>query len=251
MKHPETKKLVPGAKYAVVFLHGIVGTPNQFRVLLPLEELAPADWSVYNLRYPGHGDGVREFGKSSMDQWRTYAKETFRALAQSHEKVLIVGHSMGTLFAIQLAVEYPEKVGGLFLLNVPMRPWMRLFCMVNCLRIAFGRVREDHPRESCFLKACGVTTTPMVWRYIPWIPRILELFAEIAKTEKLLGKLKVPCVAWQSRHDDLVSNRSTPILRKSGTIEVHELLDSTHFYYPPADSERVQRAFKEYFMDKK
>ena len=244
MAHPETGRLVPGAKCAVLFLHGIVGTPHQFRTLMPLEELVPADWSLFNIRYPGHGGDVRDFGKSSMDAWRTYARHRFLELAENHEKIMIVGHSMGTLFALQLALEFPEKVGGLLLLNVPLRPWMRLFCLVNCLRLAFGRIRQDHPWEAAFQTACGVTPTPFVWRYISWIPRLLELFIEIYRTETCMGNLKIPCIACQSGKDDLVSNLTTPVLRKSGVMEVHELPDSTHFHYTTQDKKRVCKAFE-------
>jgi esterase/lipase len=244
MQHSETRKLVPGAKYAVLLLHGIAGSPNQFRRLIPLEELVPQDWSVYNLRYPGHGGDVRDFGRSVMKQWRSHAREAFLELSENHEKVLVVGHSMGTLFAVQLAVEFPEKVAVLFLLNVPMRPMPRLFFMVNGLRLAFNRIRQDHPEEACFQIACGVNPTALVWRYIPWIPRILELFREIHRTEKLLVNLTVPCVAWQSRKDDLVSNLSAPVLRESGVMDVHELPESTHFYYAPKDKASVCEAFE-------
>lgn len=243
MKHPETRRIVPGAKYAVLFLHGIAGSPNQFRLLMPLEALVPSDWSVYNIRYPGYGGDVRDFGRSNIHQWRGYARETFLDLAEGHEKVLLVGHSMGTLFAMQLALEFPEKVAGLFLLNVPLRPMPRLFFIPNCLRLAFGCIRADHPREAAFEKACGVTPTPLVWRYIRWIPRLFELFGEISRTEKVMGNLTVPCVAWQSRIDDLVSNRSAVLLRKSGVIHVRELPDSTHFHYTAEDETLVCEDF--------
>ena len=245
MSYEETRRRISGAKHAVLFLHGIVGTPDQFRLLIPLEETVPPDWTVYNLCYPGHGGEVHDFGRSRMEQWRDYSRGAFLELAESHERVLIVGHSMGTLFAIQLACEFPEKVSGLFLLNVPMRPWMRLFCMGNCLRIAFGRLRPDHPREACFGKACGVKPTPLVWRYIPWIPRVMELFAEIIRTERILEQLRVPCAAFQSRKDDLVSNLSSRVLRKNKVIDVHQLPHSTHFYYTPEDQTRIFEAFSQ------
>lgn len=243
MKHPETRKIVPGAKNAVLFLHGIAGTPNQFRLLLPLEELVPEDWSVYNLRYPGYGGDVRDFGRSNIDQWRSYAREAFLELSETHEKIVLVGHSMGTLFAVQLALEFPDRTAGLFLVNVPMRPMPRLFFVPNCLRLAFGCIRADRPLEAAFEKACGVTPTPLVWRYIRWIPRLFELFAEIGRTEKVMGRLTVPGVAWQSKNDDLVSNRSAAVLRKIGVTDVHELPDSTHFHYAPADCEKVRQDF--------
>ena len=209
MEHFETRRLVPGAKHAVLFLHGIAGTPNQFRTLIPLETLVPEDWSLFNIRYPGHGGDVSGFGNSNMDQWRACAREAFLELAEKHQKIFLVGHSMGTLFAMQLAMEKSEKVSGLFLLNVPLRPWMRLFCAANCLRLAFGRIREYHPREASFQAACGVATTPLVWKYIPWIPRILELFVEIYRTEKIMEKkIIIVRTTCYNQHDEVVMDGS-------------------------------------------
>lgn len=245
MEHIETRRILPGAKRAVLFLHGIVGTPNHFRTVLPLEELVPEDWSVINVRYPGHGTDVPSFGRSSMEQWRGHAKAAFAELAENHEQIVIVGHSMGTLFAMQMALERPEKVASLFLIAAPMRPWVRLFGAVNCVRLAFGWIREDKPMEVATRNVCGVTTTPLVWKYIPWLPRFFELFGEIARTEKVMGDLRVPCIAWQSRRDELVSNFSAGVLRKKGVMEVRELQESTHFYYSPADAAAVREDLKQ------
>ena len=246
MEHFETKRLVPGAKNAVLFLHGIAGSPNQFRLLMPLEDMVPENWSVFNIRYPGYGGSVTEFGRSNMNQWRDYARQTFLELAEAHEQVLVVGHSMGTLFSMQLALKYPEKTGGLFLLNVPLRPWPRLYFIPNCLRLAFRMIREDHPREACFQIACGVNPSARVWQYISWIPRVFELFGEIIRTEKVMGGLTVPCIAFQSRKDDLVSNLTAPVLRKSGVMEVRELENSTHFFYAPGEKEAVGAEFEKW-----
>ena len=228
----------------MLFLHGIAGSPDQFRSLVGLEQLVPESWSVINVRYPGHGADVLDFGRSSIAQWRSHAREAFLALEEKHEKVLIVGHSMGTLFALQLALEFPDRMAGLFLLNVPLRPMPRLFFIPSCLRLAFGCIRPDHPREACLQTACGVTPNNRVWQYLTWIPRLFELFVEIARTEKCLGALSVPCIAFQSGKDDLVSNLTTPVLRKSGVMEVHELPDSTHFHYTTQDKKRVCEAFE-------
>lgn len=246
MEHVETRRLVPGAKCAVLFIHGIVGTPNHFRQVLPLEELVPESWSVYNIRQPGHGGSVEDFGKSNIHQWRSHAKTAFDELAARHDKILLVGHSLGTLFAMQMALENPEKVAQLFLVAAPMRPWVRLFGAVNCLRLAFGWIREDRPLEVATRNVCGVTVTPLVWKYIPWLPRFFELFAEIARTEKVMGNLKVPCVTYQSKKDELVSNFSAPVLEKSGVMEVWELENSTHFYYAPEDMQLLRREFQSY-----
>lgn len=244
--HHETIRLVPGADTAVLFIHGIVGTPRHFRDAAPMEAAVPDNWSVCNILLPGHGGSVEEFAHSSMKAWKRRVWEAFAMLARDHEKVLIVGHSMGTLFAMQLADACPDKVAGLFLLACPMRPGLRFFGVVNVLRLAFGRVREDHPLEVATGTACGVETTALLWKYIPWVPRFLELFVEVGRTERLLPRLGTPCVAWQSRRDELVMRHSRKVLERAGTLAVHELAGSTHFYYCPEDQQILLREFRNF-----
>lgn len=250
MIHEEIIRIVPGADTAVLFIHGIAGTPNHFRDLIPLVDLVPEDWSLYDVRLPGHGGSVMDFGRSSMKKWRNYAKTVFDELSGQHDRVILVAHSMGTLFSIQMAVDNPEKVPNLFLIAVPMRPWPRLFGIKNLLKLPFGMLREDIPLEVATIRVCGVHATPYIWQYITWIPRILELFAEIYRTEKLLPRLSAPCIAWQSKKDELVSNFSASVLRKAGCTEVRELAESTHFYYSPEDQKVVRDAFAQ-IMEKK
>ena len=239
MLHEEYIRMTPGADTAVLFIHGIVGSPNHFVTQIPLVDLVLEDWSVYNLLLDGHGMGVEDFSKTSMKKWKEQVWRVFDDLAANHKHVIIAAHSMGTLFAMQLAQEHPEKVPFLFLLAVPMRPWMKFSGAINCLRLAFGLTREDHPLEVALRDASGVKTTWKVWKYIGWIPRFMELFREIHRTEKVMGCLSVPCVAWQSEKDELVSGRSRNILDKYSAIEVRTLQDSGHFYYDPKDQNAV------------
>ncbi len=247
MSHQETRRTVPNAKGAVLLLHGIVGSPNHFRRLIDLESQVPADYSVYNLCYPGHGGTVTDFGRSRLQQWRAYAFAAFEELAAVHDKVIIAGHSMGCLFAIQIALQHPEKVEKLYLLQVPLYLGLRFSGVMNLLRFPFGLIREHDPAGQAMLVACGVDTTPWIFRYIPWIPRMVELVREMAAVSGLVGELTVPAVAFQSRKDELVSNRSAKRLRQSGRVEVVELEKSTHFYYTPADQERMQAEFDRLF----
>ena len=243
MEHQEYVRIVPGANTAVLFMHGIVGTPNHFRDLLPLVGLVPNDWSVYNVLLPGHGGAVEDFGRSSMNAWKDHVWRIFRQLTDSHDRIILVGHSMGTLFSIQMALEMPERIAGLFLIAVPLRVGIKLFGVVNMLRLTFGMIREEDPVQAATQQVCGVTTTWMVWKYIPWLPRMWELIREMHGTAKVLDELAVPCIAFQSERDELVSNRSRKILQKTGRVEVHNLLHSTHFYYAPEDIVTVQERF--------
>ncbi len=243
MAHEVYHRTVPGARTAVLFLHGIVGSPEHFRKVIDLQSMVPDTCSVHNIRYPGHGGTVRDFGSSSMKQWKAHVWAAFDALAQSHEQVIVVGHSMGTLFAIELAIENPKKIPCLFLLQSPMKVALRWFGVKNLLRIPFGKIRLDDPYGASMLVACGVTPTKKIWQYIPWCLRMLELFGEISKTRKQLDHLQVRALAFQSQKDELVSNRSAKILRRNANVEVVEMPAATHFYYPDREKEKMRKAF--------
>ncbi len=247
MAHEEYLHIAPGAQTAVLFLHGIVGSPEHFRKLIDLETAVPAGVSVHSVRYPGHGGKVTDFGSSRLKHWRAYAKACFQKLADTHEQIIVVGHSMGTLFAMQLAMEFPEKIPCIFLLQCPMQVSLRFFGVLNLLRIPFNAIRSEDPMAASMGAACGVEPSPCVWLYFPWIFRVLELFAEIAATKKRLPELKVPAVAFQSRKDELVSNRSARILGRNSRIKITEMVDCTHFYYTPEAKKQMLDAFRALF----
>lgn len=248
MKHGETVRIVPGAKHALLLIHGIVGTPNHFVSSIPLMDWVPEGWSVRNLLLPGHGGSVSDFAGSSMKQWRDAARSAFLELAEGHEKVCIAAHSMGTLFALELAVEFPGKIPALFLLGVPMRPRLAPAAVNSALRLALGKLRPGYP-EMAIVEACGTAPTWKLWRYIPWLPRFLELFAQIRRTEKKLGDLRVRTVVFQSRRDELVSGASEKVLRRFPGMEIRILEGSSHFYYSPADQERIRLEFEKLLQE--
>jgi esterase/lipase len=156
MPHEETVRLVDGATVAVLFMHGIAGTPNHFRTLLPLEQMIPADWSVYNVLLPGHGKKVEDFARSSMAQWKSYVNEIFNKLCDTHEKVILVGHSMGTLFSVEMALKRPEKIPFLFLIASPMVAGVKPFGVANMLKLGCGLLDMNDPIQEATSKVSSI-----------------------------------------------------------------------------------------------
>ena len=245
VSHKEYVRLVPNARCAVLMIHGICGTPDHFRDLIPLEALVPENVSLCNILLDGHGGTVSDFARTSGKKWRKQVFSAFDQLTQDHEKIYIVGHSMGTLFALQLAAAYPEQIGGLFLLAVPMRPWVHPSMVPALLRLVFGKLDSVPPERAALAKAAGIRTTRKLWKYIPWIPRFLDLFTEIHRTEQILEQVDTECICFQSRKDELVWKRSEQVLERNGRISVRKLMESSHFYYAEADKLLILQEFKE------
>ena len=250
MMHEETIRIIPNADTAVLLIHGICGSPNHFRQVLPIEHQIPAHWSVHNMVLDGHCKTVKDFGHSSMKKWRQQAETAFCKLAESHRRVIVVGHSMGTLFAMELAKCYPGKIPFLFLLASPVRVSVKPRAVKYLLQIAFDHKDDSDPILVSMRNACGIRQTKLLWEYVPWAPRMVELLQRCSQTSKLVGNIAVPCIALQSDHDEMVSHHADKLLEESGRVEVIHLRNSTHFYYAPEDAQiildRFQKACEQY-----
>ena len=240
MDHKPYIRYVPGSHYAVLMVHGIVGTPAQFRDLIPV---IPEDWSVYNILLEGHGGTVQDFSRASMGSWKLQVDAQLHVLLARHRQILIIGHSMGTLFAIQAAVRAARRVPALFLLQVPLTPHLPPSTCISSLQLALGRVKPGSKAQA-MENATAMTLTNQLWQYLGWIPRYAELLWEIAATRKLLPQLKVPTKTFQSAQDELVSLRSVEILQKYPCIQNKVLPASGHFAYSPEDTKLLQTALK-------
>ena len=65
-KHVEYKRIVEGSRVAILCIHGFMGSPNQYRDIVPY---IPENVSVYNMILDGHGGNVLDFGHASMKKW--------------------------------------------------------------------------------------------------------------------------------------------------------------------------------------
>lgn len=237
INHKPYIRIIEGSRYAVLMIHGIAGTPAHFRDLLPI---IPENWSVYNILLDGHGGTVKDFGCSSMKKWKSQTEATLQEIFQTHEKVLLVAHSMGTLFSIQSAIAYPDKISALFLLAVPLRPWVRFSTVLTSLRIALQIAGPEDKAANAMKSATGTALGGNPLHYIRWLPRLVELLTETHATRKCLPQLHTLCQCYQSRIDELVSIRSNKDLQANPCIRLTVLEHSGHFQYGESDMRLLQ-----------
>ena len=240
--HREYKRIVGGSDRAVLFIHGIVGTPNHFKNFLPL---IPENFSVHNILLDGHGKGVKDFSKTSMKKWEAQIHTAVNALAEKHNEVFIVGHSLGSLLALEQAIKNP-KVSKLFLLAVPLRLFIKPRMLINTLRIYFNKTEPEDAVLTAARNCYGIANDRNPFHYLGWIPRYLELFSKIRRTRKEIELIKIPCEAYQSARDEMVSKKAKDILLRNPNISVMELENAGHYYYPENEFALIKDGFIEF-----
>lgn len=241
MPHSELTREAPGSRQAVLMIHGILGTPRHFDFLVPL---VPDDWSVYAILLDGHGGRTEDFSRTSMKKWQAQVTKKLDELLERYDRVVIAAHSMGTLLAIQESVRRPEGIACLFLLQTPLRPWLKFKTACCSMLLPFGHVVKG---GELMAGDSSITLTPWLWKYLGWIPRFLELFTQCRRTRELLGQITVPCHCYQSRLDEMVSMRTCRDLEKHPHIGLTVLQNSGHFGCRGQDLELLKQEFSKIF----
>ena len=83
--------------------------------------LAAEGLAVLAPRLVGHGRRAEELQHCRWLDWLASAKLAFARLAERHERIFVVGTSMGALIALVLAHDQGARVAGVVAMSVPLR----------------------------------------------------------------------------------------------------------------------------------
>ncbi len=241
--HNEYKRIVADAETAVLFIHGILGTPNHFKDFIPL---VSESFSIYNMLLDGHGKGVKEFSHTSMKIWKNQVESVIEELLLTHKQVIITAHSMGSLFALQQAAKRPEQIKGLFLLATPLKISVKIKLFINSAKLYLDIIKPNDREVIACKKACGVNLDKRFWLYLGWIPRFLELFKEIKHTRYFINNITTTCLVFQSKNDEMVSKKAINVVKDNSCIKIEILENSSHYYYFKNDYKKLLTEYKKF-----
>lgn len=94
----------PGDGPVVLLVHGMAGSSSMWKSTIPL-----LDPSITYIApdLPGHGRSAKPRGDYSLGAQASFLRDLLAALG--HERVTIVGQSLGGGIALQFAYQYPER----------------------------------------------------------------------------------------------------------------------------------------------
>ncbi len=232
---------VEGARTAVLLLHCMFGSPKYFNDYI---DLIPENWSIHSLLLKGHGGTAREYGKANMSEWKKQVNDEFSRLREEYDYIYLVGHSLGTLFAITLANANPDKVKGLFLLSPPMKPILTPRMVKTAFQLLVFRNTEKDMIAHMAKEKYSIRLTKNYFLYLGFIHNYVTLFQEIFEVRKHIHELKVPCWSVFSRHDELVFLSAKKYFEKVAYAKNIVLENSYHFYYERDDYKKLRRQFQ-------
>lgn len=105
-----------GSGQPVVLIHGIAASLNDWQFLLP--ELAARGFRAFALDLLGHGDSPKPEDPQDYQFEAIFGHLAgWMASLKFDQPAILVGHSLGGYFSLQYAIQYPEKVKGLILVD--------------------------------------------------------------------------------------------------------------------------------------
>lgn len=140
------------SRIGVVILPGLFATASQFRDLS--EKMVEEGYFVLHLSHPGHWGQEKKSETVKATDWIDEASRAIRIAHVMAEKVILLGHSMGGMLAINFALNRSYHVDGL----IAMEPAVRVMPYIESLlcRVKHFGVRiSDVPRVKLLLTGEG------------------------------------------------------------------------------------------------
>ena len=193
--------------------------------------LAAAGWTVRVPRLPGHGTRWQDMNITTWEDWYAEADRTIRELMSAHDKVFVMGLSMGGSLSLRIAEQHGSAIAGLVLVNPAVhseRPDRHLLPLMSRFIPSFPGVSNDIAKpdtdEGAYdrlpLKAAYSLTR--LWKVVK---------ADIANVTQ-------PLLIFHSEHDHVVEPSNTAwILSNTRSADKTDVLLTRSFHDATVDYE--------------
>jgi len=231
----------------VIFIHGFMGSPNQFESLI--KTVHDVGCSYCSILLPGHGFSMNEFAQSSVRKWEQHVQSEIDKIKDNYDEIYLFGHSMGGLLALNASLNKDNKIIGVFILQTPLKINSTNFkFFVPKLKLLF------YPKSN-EIKAAYTRSNSIDMSNILLYPLILKptinFFELLHKTKINLKDVFVPVYMIYSTKDETTSYKSLELMEK-GLCNTERnsftINNSWHAYFPDDDlsiiSEKLSKFIK-------
>ena len=211
----------------VVFVHGFMGTPDQFADMM--ESVYESGISAVSILLPGHGKTGYEFAKCSVEDWEMHLRSEL-VCYQNYERIYLVGHSIGGLLALNASTEFNIK--GVVALSTPLK--IHLLNPVACLKKAkLLFLKKNHEIKASYRNAMGIGKP--FYRTVPlWSSVMFQPYRLMRKSAQMLSRVTVPTLTIHSKNDETTAFKSAEMFEGLLVNSKHEAIvleNAWHAYY--------------------
>ncbi len=257
--------LLRGGRAGVLLIHGLTGTPAEMRFVG--KGLHRAGFTVYGMQLAGHCGSEEDLLKTGWRDWARSVRESAARLRREVDYLFVGGLSMGSVLALQLAIERPHEVDGLALYGSTFFydgwtiPRMARLSFLLPLACGLGLFRKRRFMESF---PYGIKDERVRMRIAgamldgqseaaglpgnPW-PSLAEFHKLVWNVRPHLHRVRAPCLIMHAADDDIASVRNAQLIeqRVSGPVETVLLNDSYHMITVDGERDQVIERSAQFF----
>lgn len=234
----------------VLVIHGLSGTARTMQPLI--DELERAGFAVTAPLLPGHGTTHEDLAEKKWEEWWDTVRAEFERLTAHNGKIFVAGLSMGSLLALKLAEEFPDKVTAIAAIGTPLKlpPFIE--------NIAYYAVKYTPLRYFYKYSKKDIEKTVLdkegqeyyrnnSYPYMP-IASVLELFKLKKIVREDLSKITSPVLVVHGRYDKMAPVENADILKWALLDrEILILENSAHVVTLDVDRDEASKAVVAFF----
>ncbi|WP_189015441.1 alpha/beta hydrolase [Paenibacillus marchantiophytorum] len=224
----------------ILMIHGFTGSPSEFRRIG--YELREEGYTIQAVRLPGHGTSPEEMMRTGWTDWYGHVLESYDELAKKCKNIVVMGHSMGGLLALKLAVE--RRTAGVVSIATPIFLASRKTVLAVLLQYFIKYIAKKPKQVSTLLdESCAYTKTP--------IRCVVSLRKLVKQVRKLLPQVEAPVWIGQGSKDAVVREESAAFVYERVRSKVKELNyypESSHGLLLDQERERVYADIAEFIL---
>ena len=225
--------------WAVIFIHGFMGTPNQFTDLA--DAVHGIGCTYRSVLLPGHGGGIGDFIKPGLHDWQAHVQKEIDEIKHDYKKIFLIGHSMGGLLALNASLIKENKISGVVLLSTPLKVYLlnpkRLLLKLRLLRLP-----KDDQIKAAYIESNSITASRSFF-YSFAIKPAFHFYRLVQQTKKRLPEVFVPVCMFHSKNDETTSYQSAALLYdglRNTQRTAFSLEKSWHVFYEEAEREMIK-----------
>lgn len=193
---------------ACLLVHGFRGSTEVFRELA--EFLSSSQITVNALLLPGHGRKVNALAASRWQNWNNAVESAYLHLKEVHEKIFIVGFSLGGLIALRIASRHPVDgvvaISPLISINPKRYGLLSPSLQVSLARfLLFTRILKSNSLPDVLDRDALEKLNTHPFHPIEACRSLLEL---VDTSQAEIRRVRCPLLVQQSRHDQVVDPQS-------------------------------------------
>lgn len=199
---------------AVLCLHGLTGTPYEVRPVA--EALVGRGVRARGPWMAGHEGGSEALAKTTYQDWVELARGELEKLKAEHDRVFLVGMSMGGLVSLRLAET--EKVDAVVVIGTPLvlsPPIPQILPLVRLFVSSRPKTGSDIQEPGARARHPGLDAMPF--------SSVAELIKLQAKVIPALSEIEVPILIAHGRLDTTARPRDAERIHREVSSSDKEL----------------------------